>query len=75
MKKEYDLTEEEKKMFVRIESPRYIEGERVTRPVVIVYNKDYDIVVGVSSLTQWRAVCKTLPDFKDLYKFELRNLW
>lgn len=71
----YKLTEDEKKMLTSIAHPYAMCGKRVTRPVVIAFDKRTGIIASLNSLTQWRSMLETLPDFKNAYRFELHNLW
>lgn len=71
----YRLTEEEKKLLTRIAHPYEMSGKRCTRPVVIAFDKKTGIIAGLDSLTQWRSMLETLPDFKNAYRFELHNMW
>lgn len=71
----YKLTEEEKTLLRKIDEPCIVGGERFTRPVIVVYSKNTNLLVGLSSLTQWRGIIKHEPTYKERFDFELRNMW
>lgn len=71
----YRLTEEEKTLLRRIDEPHTAGGKRLTRPTIVAYSKNTGLVVGLSSLTQWRGIIKYEPTYRERFDFELRNMW
>ncbi len=66
------LTAKEKALFINMDVPVKICGERMTRSVVVTYFDGK--VIGIDSITAWRRFMKRGSNNLE-YTYELRNMW
>lgn len=71
----YRLKKEEEKVLTYIEKPCLSDGKRLTKPIIVAFDKCSGNLVVVQTLTQWRDMCRGVDGYIDAYRFELRNLW
>lgn len=77
MKKEgsYRLTRHERCLLRSVRNPIATDdGERLTKPCVICYDRADMGVICCYSLSTWRKFLRTIPGFDTCYVFELVNI-